>query len=57
LLSIAAGGVAVLFLVLVRTAGTYQQVVFDASKLLSGVYFSRLEPGGRHPMKKTLLLK
>jgi protocatechuate 3,4-dioxygenase beta subunit len=40
-----------------RKAGVYQQTVFDASKLSSGIYFARLESGGRQLLKKMLLLK
>jgi len=39
------------------TAGEFQQVTFDASKLASGVYFSRLEFGGKELLKKMVLLK
>jgi hypothetical protein len=38
-------------------AGVYQQVVFDASKSASGVYFSRLEFGGKQQLKKMILLR
>jgi hypothetical protein len=40
-----------------RKAGVYQQVVFDASRLASGVYFARLQFGGKQLLKKMLLLK
>jgi len=40
-----------------RRAGELQQAVFDASRLSSGVYFSRLEFGGKQLLKKMLLLK
>ncbi len=39
------------------TAGTNHQVQFNASNLASGVYFSRLEFGGKMQMNKMLLLK
>jgi hypothetical protein len=38
-------------------AGVYQQVVFDASTFASGVYFSRIEFGGKQLIKKMTLLK
>lgn len=38
-------------------AGELYRTVFDASKLASGVYFSRLEYGGRQLIKKLLLMK
>lgn len=40
-----------------RKAGVYQQIVFDASKLSSGIYFARLESGGRQLLKKMVLIK
>ena len=39
------------------TAGQYYQATFDASRLASGIYFSRLEFGGKMQVKKMLLLK
>ncbi|MGA9408291.1 MAG: T9SS type A sorting domain-containing protein, partial [Bacteroidota bacterium] len=39
------------------TAGSNHQVQFDASNLSSGIYFSRLDFGGRMQVKKMLLLK
>ncbi len=39
------------------TAGTNHQVQFNASNLASGIYFSRLEFGGKMQVKKMLLLK
>ena len=39
------------------TAGVNHQVQFNASNLASGVYFSRLEFGGKMQMNKMLLLK
>ncbi len=39
------------------TAGTIHQVQFNASNLSSGIYFSRLEFGGKMQVKKMLLLK
>lgn len=41
----------------VATAGEYHQVQFNASNLASGIYFSRLEFGGRMQIKKMLLLR
>ena len=41
----------------VATAGDYHQATFDASHLASGIYFSRLEFGGKMQVKKMLLLK
>jgi hypothetical protein len=38
-------------------SGYYLRVVFDASKCASGVYFSRLESGGKQLMKKMILMK
>jgi hypothetical protein len=38
-------------------SGYYQHVVFDATKLASGVYFSRLEFGGKQQLKKIVLIK
>jgi photosystem II stability/assembly factor-like uncharacterized protein len=38
-------------------AGEYHQATFDASRLASGIYFSRLEFGGKMQVKKMLLLK
>lgn len=38
-------------------SGYYQRVVFDASKVASGVYFSRLEFGGKQLLKKMLMMK
>ena len=38
-------------------AGVYHETIFDASKLASGVYFARLQSGGRQLMKKMLMLK
>jgi hypothetical protein len=40
-----------------RKAGEYQQVVFDASRYSSGVYFAVLRSGGKQLLKKMLLLK
>ena len=39
------------------TAGIDHQVHFDASNLASGIYFSRLEFGGKMQVKQMLLLK
>ena len=39
------------------TEGTYHQVQFNGSNLASGIYFSRLEFGGKMQVKKMLLLK
>ena len=41
----------------VAQAGRYYQVSFDASKLSSGVYYSRLDFNGNHIVKKLLLVK
>jgi len=41
----------------VATAGQYHQATFNASNLASGIYFSRLEFGGKTQVKKMLLLK
>ncbi|HTP81142.1 MAG TPA: T9SS type A sorting domain-containing protein, partial [Bacteroidota bacterium] len=38
-------------------AGVLQQATFDASKMSSGIYFARLQFGGKQLMKKMLLLK
>ena len=38
-------------------AGVYHQVVFDASRLASGIYFSSVEFDGKRITKKMLLLK
>ena len=38
-------------------AGVYHQVQFNAWNLASGIYFARLEFGGKMEMKKMLLLK
>ena len=40
-----------------RRAGVYQQAVFDGSRFASGVYFARLQFGGKQLMKKMLLIK
>ncbi len=40
-----------------RGAGEYQQVVFKAARLASGIYLVRLESEGRHKMLKMLLMK
>ena len=39
------------------TAGRLMKVTFDASRLSSGVYFSRLESGGKSLIKRMMLLK
>jgi len=39
------------------TAGEDHRAIFDASQFASGIYFSRLEFGGRTQIKKLLLLK
>ena len=38
-------------------AGEYHKATFDASRLASGIYFSRLEFDGKTQVKKMLLLK
>ncbi len=38
-------------------AGYYNRVVFDASRLASGLYFARLEFGGKQILKKMVLMK
>jgi hypothetical protein len=40
-----------------RKAGEYQQVVFDASRYSSGIYFAVLRSDGKQLLKKMLLLK
>jgi hypothetical protein len=40
-----------------RTAGVYQQVSFDASRLASGMYIARLQMGGMQLLKKMVLVK
>ncbi|HET9130417.1 MAG TPA: T9SS type A sorting domain-containing protein, partial [Terriglobia bacterium] len=40
-----------------RKAGQYQQVVFDASRYASGVYFAVLQSAGKRLLKKMLLIK
>lgn len=40
-----------------RKAGVYQQSVFDASRMTSGIYLARLQFNGKQLMKKLLLLK
>jgi G8 domain/Secretion system C-terminal sorting domain len=41
----------------VAKAGEYHQTTFNAARLASGIYFSRLEFDGKMQMKKMLLLK
>lgn len=41
----------------VVTAGRVMKVTFDASRLSSGVYFSRLEVGGQSLVKRMMLMK
>ena len=38
-------------------AGYYQKATFDASKMASGVYFARLQYGGKQLLQKMLLVK
>ncbi|HTP80807.1 MAG TPA: T9SS type A sorting domain-containing protein, partial [Bacteroidota bacterium] len=38
-------------------AGVLQQATFDASKMSSGIYFARLQFGGKQLMKKMVLMK
>ncbi|MEX2190468.1 MAG: T9SS type A sorting domain-containing protein, partial [Bacteroidota bacterium] len=40
-----------------RIAGVHQQVVFDASRLASGMYFARLQMNGMQLLKKMVLVK
>ena len=40
-----------------RIAGVYQQAVFDASPLASGMYFARLQMNGMQLLKKMVLVK
>jgi len=40
-----------------RKAGEYQQVVFDASRYASGVYFAVLQSGEKQLIKKMLMVK
>jgi hypothetical protein len=40
-----------------RKAGVYQQIMFDASRLATGVYISRLEFKEKQLVKKMLLVK
>jgi hypothetical protein len=40
-----------------RKAGVYHQVLFDASPLASGLYFSRLEVGGTQLVRRMVLMK
>jgi hypothetical protein len=41
----------------VAAAGEYHRATFDASRLASGIYFSRLEFDGKMQLKKMVLLK
>jgi hypothetical protein len=50
-------GQEVAILVESRMNAGQQSVIFDASKLSSGVYFYRLDAGSFHSVKKMLLLK
>ncbi|MEX1140058.1 MAG: T9SS type A sorting domain-containing protein [Bacteroidota bacterium] len=40
-----------------RKSGVYQEVVFDASRLASGMYFSRIQFGDRQLIRKMMLVK
>ena len=40
-----------------RKAGVYQQIVFDASRLATGIYISRLEFKEKQLIKKMMLVK
>ncbi|HTP12226.1 MAG TPA: T9SS type A sorting domain-containing protein, partial [Bacteroidota bacterium] len=40
-----------------RSAGVYQQAVFDGSHLASGMYFAVLRAGGKQLIKKMLMMK
>ena len=41
----------------IATAGMYNQATFNASNLSSGIYFPRLEFGGKMQVKKMRMLK
>jgi hypothetical protein len=41
----------------IAEAGEYHRVVFDASRLASGIYFARVQSGGKTLLKKMTLLK
>ena len=41
----------------VAKAGEYHQAVFDGSRLASGIYFARLDFGGKQMMKKMAMIK
>ena len=41
----------------VAEAGQYHRVDFDASRLASGIYFARVQSGGKSLLKKMMLLK
>jgi len=38
-------------------AGVYQQAIFDATRVSSGLYIAVLQSGGKQLLKKMLLLK
>ena len=41
----------------IAEAGQYHRVVFDASRLASGIYFARVQSGEKALLKKMTLLK
>jgi len=41
----------------IAEAGEYHRIVFDASRLASGIYFARVQSGGKTLLKKMALLK
>jgi hypothetical protein len=41
----------------VAKAGEFHQATFDGSRLASGIYFARLESGGKQMMKKMIMVK
>ena len=40
-----------------RTAGVYQQAIFDGTRFASGIYFARLEFAGKQLLKKMTMIK
>lgn len=41
----------------IAEAGEYHRITFDASRLASGIYFARVQSGGKTLLKKMTLLK